>query len=499
MVLESLFEAMAYFGNPVFLLMMLAGVIAGLIIGIIPGIGGIVGVAVFLPFLFRMLPEHGLPFIIALISVTFTSGAITTILLGVPGTGPNAATLIDGYPMAERGEAGRGIGAALTASGLGGVLSAFLALGMIPLVIPLIMALRLGDMVFIVLLGLAFIGVLAGRSVLKGLISGGLGLLISFIGYQSISAAERFTFGSLYLYDGVPLVPLVVGLFAIPAMVDLAVRGGTIAKTPVVMHGGLGEVVEGMRDVFRRWQLWLRSSVIGYIIGVVPGVGAEVATFVCYGQAKQFSKNPEKFGTGIVDGVIAPESANNGKEGGALLTTLALGIPGSGVMVLVIGAIRMTGLTPGPEMLTTHLPISLSLLLVTVVANILAVIICFPLSSKLVRIALVPSAVLLPIVVTIALVGAYATRGYFNAITVALIFGVVGIVMRRHGFSRPGMLLGYVLGYLFEYNLWLSLATAGPTFFLTPISLFLITLFVAIISLNPLRRLIARRKAATKQ
>ena len=489
----SLLEAIQFFGNPSLLLLVFGGCIAGIIIGIIPGVGGIVGLALALPFLFLLKPEEALPFAVALTSVAYTGGAITAILIGVPGTGPNAATLIDGFPMTEKGEGARALGAAFAASGLGGVLSGVLALGMVFLIIPLIMGLRLGDMAVVILLGLIFIGVLGGRSPIKGLISGGLGLLISLIGYQARTGAARFTFGFDYLYDGIQLVPFVVGLFAIPPMVNLALSGGTIAKTSA-RYEGIAAVIKGMKDVLRHWALWLRSSIIGYIAGVIPGVGGDVATFIAYGQAKQFAKNRDEFGTGIVEGVIAPESANNAKEGGALLTTLALGIPGSGVMVLLLGIIQAVGLIPGPRMLTENLSLSLYLILIIIVVNILAIIICLPLASPLARIARLSGGILVPIVIILGFIAAYAARTYILDIVIAIVVGVIGIVMERFGFSRPAMLLGFVLGFLFEKYLWFGINMSGPTFFLTPGSLTMIAVIVIVLVLNPLRALIARRR-----
>jgi TctA family transporter len=483
-----LWEAFGFFTDFTFLLFVLAGTLIGVVIGIIPAIGGLVGVAVLLPFLITLTPEQALPFIIALSAVTFTGGLITTVLVGVPGTGPNAATLVDGYALMQKGQGGRAIGAGLTASGMGGMLSGILALGFIPLVIPMILALRSGDMVFIILLGLAFIGVLGGKSIIRGVLSGGLGLLISFIGFQASTGLQRFTFGSLYLYDGIPLIPFTVGLFALPTMVELAISGGSLSKT-IGTYRGMAELFEGVRDVFHHWRLWLRSSIVGYIIGVIPGVGAEVSTFVCYGQAKHLSKHPEEFGKGSIEGVIAPESGNNGKEGGSLITTLALGIPGSAMGALILTAIRFGGLTPGPQMLTEQLPLSISLVLVVIVSSLVATVICFPTAGWLVRIAYLPGALIIPVVLVIAIAGAYVSTEFFNNIVVALIFGAIGVAMIRFSFSRPAMLLGYVMGYIFERKFWLAYGTTGPTFFMTPISLSLLVLFFIILFLNPLRRL----------
>ena len=497
MVLESFVQALQNFGNLGFLLYIGGGVIIGLVFGIIPGIGGMLAVALLLPFIFVMTPEQGLPLLLAISAVQFTGGSITAILLNIPGTGPNAATLIDGFPMTQKGQGGRAMGAALASSGMGGVASGFLALIMVPLIIPMIMAVRTGDMVFIILMGLSFIGVLGGRSVVKGLISGGLGLIIAFIGFQALTGVSRFTFGSLFLYDGLGLIPVAMGLFALPEMIALAIKGGTIAKVRVDIQG-IRNVWEGVRDVFRHFGVWLRATIVGYIIGVIPGVGSEVATFIAYGQAKQTSRNPGKFGTGVVEGVIAPESANNGKEGGALLTTLALGIPGSALMALIIGALLMLGLTPGPQMMTEHLSLSLSLLLVIIAANLAGAVICFVLAPQLAKIAFVPSAILVPLVTVLIFVGAFAWAEYFNDIIVTIIFGMLGLAMRKFGYSRPALYLGYVLGFLFEKYFFIALAMSGPLFFVRPISLTLIFIMVGLFSLNSIRRRVERRRKDKK-
>ena len=373
--------------------------------------------------------------------------------------------------MTEKGEGSRAIGAALTSSVAGGIVTVFFALAMVPLLLPVIMGIYSADMVFVILLGLLFVAVLAGRSVVKGLISGALGLLISFIGFQVVTGVSRFTFGSPFLYDGISLIPVALGLFAIPEIIDLAVRA---------------------KDVFRHWGLWLRSSIIGYIVGVIPGIGGDVAVFVAYGQAKQTAKHPERFGTGIVEGVIAPESANNAKEAGALLTTLALGIPGSASMALLLGAFVIVGLVPGPAMMTEHLDLSLTLFLVIIAANIIAAAICFLAAPHLLKIAIVPSRILAPLVIVIALVGVFASRQQFADVIITLVISGLGLALKKFGYSRPALLLAFVLGGLFEQYLYLALAASGPLFFLRPVSLTLIFIMVTFFSFRPLKSLFAR-------
>ena len=496
MVLESFLQSLQYFGQFSFWVMIFAGVVIGLVFGIIPGVSSILALTLFLPFVFTMSPEVALPYMVALTSVTYLGGAATAILLNIPGTEPSAATLIDGYPMTQKGEGGRALGASFMASGLGGILTVFFALAMIPVLLPFVNALRNADMVFLILLGITFIAILGTGSMTKGIISGGLGLLLSLIGFQDVTGMPRFTFGMPILYEGIPLVPLALGLFALPEMIALAMRGGTIAQITEVKIKGMGEVWSGAMDVFRFKWLWLRSSTIGYVVGLIPGIGAITSTFVAYAQAKQFSKYPEKFGTGIVEGVIAPESANNATMSGSLLTTLALGLPGSAPMALLLGAMIMLGLVPGPEMLTKHLDLSLSLILVVIVANIMATIICFPLGPHLAKVAYIPSRLLSPIIIVIALIGAYAVREQFFDITLALIFTIPGLAMKRWHYNRPAMLLGYVLGVLFERYFFLALNIDGPLFFVRPISLSLIAIIIATIGYGPIMNWLGGRKGA---
>ena len=497
-LLESLGTTLAAFGNawlnfldPEFLLFMLGGVSVGLIIGILPGIGAMVGLAVFLPFVFFLTPLQAFPFMMGLTSVTFIGGSITAILLAIPGTASNTATLLDGFPMAQKGEAGRAIGAAVTSSGMGSIYTAGFAIVMIPLVLPIVLALSSAEMVFIVLLGITLIATLSRGSMLKGLISGLLGLLVSLIGFHIVTGITRFTFGSVYLYDGLPLVPVMLGLFALPQMVSLAVGGGTIAQK-IIRIKGRQDIWRGVRDVFHRWKLNLRSAVIGYIIGIIPGVGAQVATWVSYGQAKQTSRHPELFGTGIVDGVIACESANDAKEGGALLTTLALGVPGSSTYVIILGAFIMLGLVPGPAMLTEHLELSISLMLVIAVGSVIAALTALTAAPYLAKLAFVPGRVLVPLVLVIVFVGTFANDEIFLDLITLTIFGVIGVAMRAFGYNRPAFVLGYILGVLFEKYLFISLMAFGDLFFLRPGSLALIVIMVALTGFRPINNTLRR-------
>jgi len=369
----------------------------------------------------------------------------------------------------------------------------------IPAVLPLVFALRSADLVFLILMGISFIAVLSRGSMLKGLISGGVGLIISLTGLHVVTGIPRFTLGTVYLLEGYSLIPVLLGLFAVPEIISTGVRGALVQQLDKVVLSMKG-VLEGMKDVFRHKWLWLRSSIIGYLIGIIPGVGASTAIFVAYGQGKQTSKHPEKWGTGIVEGVIAPESANNAKEGGALLTTLALGIPGSGEMVILLGALMMLGIRPGIQMMTTYLPLSFSLIQVLFVGSVIGAAICLLLAPYLARVSTIPARFLVPLVTIIVFIGSFGYNERFLDLVTLLIFGLVGLAMRKYGFNRPALLLGYILGDLFEKYLFIAYGADGPLFFMTPISLSIIFITIALFLLEPVRKLLARRsKGGTKK
>lgn len=485
-MLEAYGAAIAILFQPLNLLVMLAAIVIGLLVGIIPGISGATMLVILLPFVFHMPAEVALILLVALHAVVYTSGGITSILLNMPGEGSSAATLLDGFPMTQKGQGSRAIGAAVTSSMAGGILPVILALAMVPAMMPIIMAFGQPEMAILILLGISFLAALTGGSVVKGLISGMVGLLLSFVGYHYVTGVHRFDFNTVFLYDGMALVPLLLGLFGLSEMFYLISKGETaIARRAAVKISG---VVEGAKDVWRHRWLWFRSTIIGYIIGIIPGIGAGVATWVAYGQAKQTSKYPEKFGTGVVEGVIAPEAADNAKEAGALLITMALGIPGSAIMALLLAAFMMVGVTPGPGMMVDHLPLALTLLLGIALANIIGGVICFLAAPQLVRVASVHLDFLFPAILMAVAIGVYvATLSPMNFITL-LAFGILGLAMRKYGYSRPALLLGFILGGLFENYSLLSIKLYGPLFFLRPIPLTMLIVMVLLLSYPYLKR-----------
>jgi TctA family transporter len=478
-MVEAFINGMLQLFTPVTFALVMLGSVIGLVMGVIPGLTSIVSMALVLPFIFGADPFIALPLMVGMASTAVTGGSLTAIMLNIPGTPPNAATLIDGFPMTQKGESGRAIGAALTSSGLGGVLGVVMALPVIPVLIVFTSAFGSPELFALVLLGIAFIGILGSGSVTAGIMSGLTGILISFIGFQANSGMSRFTFGTTFLYDGIGLIPFTLGLFALPELINL------INKKPFVEVIKIEkeikrDILEGAKDVFRHFWLFIRSNIIGFFIGVIPGIGGDAAVFVSYGQAKRTSKHPEKFGTGTVEGVIAPEAANNAKEGGSLLCTVGLGLPGSANMAVLLGGFIAVGLVPGPVMLTENLDLSFNLFFTTVVANIIGAIICFILAKQVIKIAFISPDYLFPFIAVFVFMGAFAYHEALENIIVVFVVGVLGYCMKKYNYSRPALLLGFILGWMFEKNLFISIDIYGARFLLRPIVMAILFLFLLV-------------------
>jgi TctA family transporter len=445
----------------------------GLFVGLLPGLSGLSAFAFLIPFTFGMNPLLGLGFLLASYAAVSQGGSMTAILIGVPGEVPNAATVIDGYQLAKAGRAGEAVGAALMASALGGLFGCGLLVILLPVLQPVILAFASPEYFFVALAGIAFIAVLSAGAPVKGLIAGALGVFLSLFGYDPTEGVPRFWLGFDYMLDGMRLVPLAMGLFAVPEILALMSSGKAIAQTTVEPIS-FRQTLSGALAVFRYWGTFLRSAAIGSVVGIMPGVGSSAATFVAYAVARQGSKEPDKFGKGSIEGVIAPESASNAKEGGALVPTLSLGIPGSASMALLLGAFLIFGLQPGPEFLVKNMDLALALALICAIANVGSSILMFAASKSLVYVTRVPGHILAPILLVLVLVGAYAAQNAIGDVVFVFIFGALGVAMERLGYNRPAMLLGFVLGETLERNLEISLAAHGNGFFMRPISLAII-------------------------
>lgn len=465
--------------DPTLMGLLLLAVPLGMFFGIVPGLGGKLGIALCIPFVIGMDMVAGAVFLLAMHAVVHTSGCVPSILFGIPGTGPDAATVVDGYPMAQRGEAGRALGATLSASAIGGIVGAAILAGMIPVLEPVVLAFGPSEFFLLAVLGITFIAALSGKSLIKGLIVGFFGLMLSFIGLNPQTGEARFTGGQLFLWDGVDLVIAILAIFAVPEMIALGVKGGSISKVDKSVSGyHLRQVLAGMGEVMQHKWLALRTSVIGTITGMIPGLGGDAAAWLCYGHAVQSSKTPERFGKGAIEGVIAPEAANNSKEGGSLLPTLFFGVPGSSGMALLLGAFVMLGIQPGPQMLIQEQALVWTLIWALVVSNIVAVLMLLLVAKQLSLVVFVRGGLVIPIVFVLTILGSYLSAGDWRHLGLLVALSCLGYGFKRFGWPRPPFSIGLILGAMAEISLNQSLAIWGPAAFLRPISLLLEALIV---------------------
>ncbi len=456
-----------------YLVYMVVGVTIGNVVGVVPGIGGNFALAIMIPFIFWMDPVLAIAFLEGAHAATATGGAVTSILVNVPGDASNAATCFDGYQMTKKGQGGRAIGASAMASGVGGLIGALCLLTLLPVVRPLVLALGPAELFAMVMVGISMIAFVGEGSTGRALLSGGLGLLISFVGADKTTGFVRFAFGSLYLRDGLDLVPVVIGVFAFSEMLRLIREKKGIVDVTIA-KASFADVWEGCLDCFRHWWLMVRSSIIGTFIGIVPGLGGTVSSFVTYAHAVQTEPHPETFGTGRVEGVIAPEAANNAKEGGNLIPTIAFGIPNNSSMALILGALMILGLTPGPKMLTEQLNMTLVVVWTLAIANVVAALQIILLANPMAKLATIRPSVIVPAVLAISAMGAYAVSNSIENVIVAGIFGLVGYEMKRLRFSRATMIIGLVLGRTAEKNYSIAMDLFGPAFVFRPITLTLL-------------------------
>lgn len=449
-MLEAIVSALSSL-SPTLLLWMTAGVVVGQVVAVIPGLGGVMAMVLLLPFTYTMDPDAAIAMLLAAAATAGTGNTITGVLFGVPGSAMGVATVFDGYPMAQRGQAGRALGAGLLASAVGGIIGAIGLAAIIPVVRPIVQQIGPAEFFALVLIAMVAISRIGEGDTWKSLVAGGLGLMLAFVGQEPSTGTLRYAFGSLYLWDGIALVPAIVGLFALSEMISLTIGGNPIASDDAGSPSTSG-VVAGLRDVLVQWRITMSSSLLGTGIGVLPGMGGVAAQFLAYAQAERLSKNEIPFGQGAVEGIIGSDAATNAKDGGSLVPTLAFGIPGSAPMAVLLGALLIHGVQPGPSVLTERLDTVWLLIFVLILANIVAVALCLSFSDLLARITRVRAAIIVPSVVTLSLFGAYLESNRAPDILVALAFGVIGYVMQRHRYSRATLVIGLVLGGILERN-----------------------------------------------
>jgi putative tricarboxylic transport membrane protein len=488
-------DAAATVLQPGNLLVTFIGVFLGVIVGALPGLTSTLGLALLIPATFTLDAIPGLLLLGGMYGGSIYGGSITAILINIPGTPSSTATCIDGYPMTKQGRAGEALGIAVVASCFGGIFGTIVLLLAAPPLARVGLMFGPPEQFWVALFGVTVIISVAGDSFLKGLISGCIGLLLATVGSDIATGFPRFMFGQIELYEGIPLVPAIVGLFCVPEIVN-----SINSRSRVKFDPSWGRV----KNIVPSWSLLnslkatlLRSSIIGTIVGIIPGAGTPIAVFIAYGEAKRASRESERFGHGAVEGVAAPEAANNAVEGGSLVPLLALGIPGNAVSAIYLSALLVHGLTPGPDLFRLHADIVYPVIFGLLTANLLMLFVGVILIKLTINLLRVPNYVLNPVIIVFSVAGTYAMQNSFFDVGLMLGFGLLGIFMGKFGFSVIPLVLALILGPIAEnaFSQSVSMLDGNLLLFATrPICLVLIVLTLASAIFGCLREFRARSR-----
>ncbi|MBA0126182.1 tripartite tricarboxylate transporter permease [Haloechinothrix sp. YIM 98757] len=456
--------------TPGLLAWMCIGVVICQLVVIIPGLSGTLLLALILPFLYTMDPVSAIGLLIGAAATAGTGNTITSVLFGVPGNVVGVATLLDGYPMAQRGEASKAILAGLVSSAAGGIIGALALAMLLPFARPVAMAIGPPELFALILVALLFMAFAGEGSMMKGLVAGGMGLLLAFIGQETSQGALRYTFGRVELWDGISIATFAIGIFGIAEMLDLMAKGGSIARGGRASYRSY-RILQSIRDVLRAWRTVLQSSAVAVGVGILPGIGGSSAQFMAYSLAKKTSRRGKEFGKGRIEGVIAADSSVNASDAAALAPTLGLGVPGSPITALVLSGLIIIGIQPGPDLVAQEMGTLWLVVLLLILANLVAVALCVWAARPLAMLTLVPSAYLVPLITAFAVFGVVEADGNLLSVPIVLALGMVGFLMKRHGYSRATMIIGFVLADLLERNFILATNIHGPGFLLRPVPL----------------------------
>lgn len=457
---NDLFQALLTLFSVQHLLFLVGGVLLGLVVGFLPGLGGIAALSLLLPFVYGGDPTLVLPMMIGMLAVTNTSDTFPAVLVGIPGTSSAQATILDGHALARQGEAARALGAAFSASLLGGVFGALVLTLAIQFARPLILGVGFGEQLMLVILALTMVGMLTGASPIKGLAMCGLGLLFGSMGTAPANAEERLTFGTVYLDNGIPLVIMGLAMFAIPEIIEVLRKRTTISSVAKLGSGTL----RGFAETLQHKWLVVRTSSLGVFIGALPGLGGSVTNWVAYAHALQTAKDRSKFGKGDIRGVIGPEASNNADNGGALIPTLMFGIPGSASMALFLGALILIGVEPGIGMMERHLDLTYIIIWSLALANVIGAGICLGLAKPIARLTVVPFAYVAPFMIVIIYFAAFQATRAWEDLLALFVLGIFGMYMKRFGWSRPAFLIGFVLAKQLDASVYQSIQVYGMSF-----------------------------------
>ncbi|MEM9030029.1 MAG: tripartite tricarboxylate transporter permease [Pseudomonadota bacterium] len=426
--------------------------VLGIVVGAIPGFSAANTIIILLPLTLAMPPEVGMIFMTAIYTASRLGAGIPAILVNIPGTAGAAATPLDGYPMATQGHGQQALAISFTASVLGGLLTTLLALVLIPWLSQVAFYLHSVEMIVVMLFGISLIATISAQDTIKGLIAGFFGLMIGYIGADVVYEAPRGTFGFLELYDKVPLVPALVGLFAVSEAFVVIERRIVLTENAAAKTAGSNwlETFEGIYETLKRWSHIVWTSIVGLVIGVIPGAGAAIASFVAYQQSRLFSKTPEKYGTGHIEGLIAPESANNGVTAGTLIPLLIIGVPGGATAAIMAVVLEYHGVQFGPDLFESSPLVGYGPFAAMALTYILLGLLILPLTRYFSKVLIVPTVYMAPIIIAFTLVGSFVPRAYVFDMGIAIVFGVIGYIARRTGYHVAAILIGVILGPLLE-------------------------------------------------
>ena len=451
-------QGLGALASPETVLLTIIGMFVGMFVGILPGLGVVLVLSLMLPFVYHLGVVPGIAIMLATLSGGFFSASITAILLNTPGAPESFPTTFDGFPMSQKGEAGRALAISATSTLLGGWIAAVAFIGLFQLAGPLTSLFLPPDYVTVIILALVLIGESGNVSVAKAVISGGIGFMLSFIGSDPVTGIERFTFGIAGLFSGIPIVPFALGVFAITQMVVMYGENKSVTQ---LSSGDLSsqfrnQIPQGIKDVIRNWMDVVRSSVVAVILGLVPGIGAISANFISYGIGQRTSRRRHLFGTGIPEGVISAEASSLSKEVGSLIPAIALGLPSGTGMVLFLAALSILGVQPGPTLFKTTPNLPYTMMWLIVIAGTISCIVGLVLAPWLAKITGVRGPLLLPFILALAVIGTYAYQANTLDVAQLMIFSGAGLVMRKLHFSLPAIIMGIILGGTFDDNLHLT-------------------------------------------
>lgn len=489
---HQLIDGLTSLGAPQAVLLLVVGTLLGTVVGAVPGLGGAVLLTLLLPFIYNMQIVPALALLLAAHTGIYFSGSITAILFNTPGAPESAATTFDGYAMTQSGRPARALGISATATTIGGWIGVLLLMVLIPFMNKLTTLFHPSEFLALAILAIVLIGQMRARSVTKGLISGGLGLMISFVGYDPITGVQRFTDGQISLYNGFNVTTVALGLFAFAEMFRLYASPSRTSSAGGVRLSGTApgaRVRDGIRDVAQHKWLTIRSALLGTLLGIIPGVGGVAANFVSYGQAAKGSRHPERFGTGVPEGIIAPEASSISKEAGNLLPTVALGVPGGVGMAVLMSGFAILGMVPGPSMLTDHQNAVWSMAFVIAISSLLASLMGLGMAPGLGRLASLPSRTLVPFVLALGFLGVYAATEEISQTVAVFAFGLVGWAMVRYGYSVPSAMIGFLLGKVVENNLYLVRHLQGWASLGRPLTAIMVVIIVLSLFSPLLKRL----------